>query len=69
MSYVNYTVLDDGFTVGQAYRSLKKCWIGYRIAKVDGNKEEMTIYAERIRKLQRQLGLRMSLFPHLLLED
>jgi len=44
---------------------LKKAWKGFRIAKVQGDKERMKEYATKIRTLQGQLGVPLAKFPEL----
>ena len=41
----------------RTYRSLKREWIGFKIAKKDGNHDKMKYYAEGIQKFERQLRL------------
>lgn len=53
------------YTTGQTWGALKKAWRGYRIAKVQNKKDEMLKYAERIRKLQKDLGVVQAKFPEL----
>jgi hypothetical protein len=36
----------------RTYRSLKRAWIGYKIAKKDGDHEKMKYYAEGIQKFE-----------------
>jgi len=52
-------------TEGQTWAALKKCWRAYKIAKVRSEKEKMVEYANRIRSLQRELGLPQAPFPEL----
>jgi hypothetical protein len=49
----------------RTYRSLKRAWIGFKIAKKDGNHDKMKYYAEGIQKFERQLRLPVSNFPEL----
>jgi hypothetical protein len=44
---------------------LRKCWLGYKIAKNDGDEEKMIHYAEGIQKFQCELGLAVEDFSHL----
>ena len=48
------------------YRSLKRAWIGFRIAYREGNEEKMKYYAEGIQKFERQLGRAVTNFSELL---
>ncbi len=53
------------YSKGQTWGALKKAWRGYKVAKVQNNKEDMRKYAERIRALQKELGLAQAKFPDL----
>ena len=44
----------------KTYRSLKRAWIGFKIAKKDGDHGKMKYYAEGIQKFERQLRLPVS---------
>jgi len=51
------------YTKGQTWGALKKAWKGYKIAKVQNDKEKMKEYAGRIRTLQGELGVAQAKFP------
>ena len=53
------------YTKGQTWGALKKAWRGYKVAKVQKNMADMRKYAERIRTLQKELGLPQAPFPDL----
>lgn len=53
------------FTKGQTWGALKKSWRAYKIAKVQKKREEMVTYAQRIRTLQKELGVPLAKFPDL----
>lgn len=53
------------YTKGQSWAALKKAWRAYKIAKVQGDTTNMLKYAERIRKLQEELGLPKAHFPEI----
>ena len=53
----------------RTYRSLKKAWIGFKIAKQKGNYDKMKYYAEGIQKFERQLRLPVSNFSDILKEE
>ena len=57
--------MSSQYTKGQSWGALKKAWRGYKVAKVQKNMEDMKKYAERIRTLQRELGLVQAKFPEL----
>jgi hypothetical protein len=54
------------FAENRTYRSLKRAWIGFRIAYREGNEEKMKYYAEGIQKFERQLGRGVSNFSDIL---
>jgi hypothetical protein len=47
----------------ETWGGLRKCWKGFRIAKVDGDAEKQKYYAKGIRKFQRELKISVSEFP------
>jgi hypothetical protein len=53
----------------RTYRSLKRAWIGFKIAKKDCNHDKMKYYAEGIQKFERQLHLPVSDFSDILKGD
>lgn len=53
------------YTKGQTWGALKKAWKAYKIAKVQKDVEKMKLYAERIRTLQKELGVKQAEFPDL----
>ena len=61
----NSTSNGSDFTVGQSWGALRKSWKGYRIAKVQANNEKMVEYANKIRKIQGELGISVAAFPNL----
>ena len=50
------------FTKGQTWGALKKSWTAYKIAKVQNDKPKMKEYADRIKTLQKELGLKQAEF-------
>jgi hypothetical protein len=56
-------LLDSGFYDTETCGALRKCWTGFRIAKVDGDTKKMEYYAKDIRKFQRELKRSVSEFP------
>jgi hypothetical protein len=50
----------------RTYRSLKRAWTGFKIAKKDGDHDKMKYYAEGIQKFERQLRLPVSTFSDIL---
>ena len=53
----------------RTYRSLKRAWTGYKIAKKDAYRDKMKYYAEGIQKFERQLRLPVSNFSDILKEE
>jgi hypothetical protein len=47
----------DEYVKRRTYRSLKRAWTGYKIAKKDGDHDKMKYYAEGIQKFEKQLRL------------
>ncbi|HKG88246.1 MAG TPA: hypothetical protein VKA95_07955 [Nitrososphaeraceae archaeon] len=61
--------LPSQYVEKRTYRSLKRAWIGFKIAKQEGNHDKMKYYAEGIQKFQRQLSLTVSTFSDILKEE
>ena len=61
--------LPSEYVEKRTYRSLKRAWIGFKIAKQEGNHDKMKYYAEGIQKFQRQLRLPVSNFSDILKEE
>jgi hypothetical protein len=57
-----HEVLPSGYYTNQAWGALQKCWVGYNIAINKWEYDKQRMYAKRIRKLQRELGLELSDF-------
>lgn len=62
----NLKYWEPSFGERRTYRSLKRAWIGFRIAYREGNEEKMKYYAEGIQKFERQLGHAVSSFADIL---
>jgi hypothetical protein len=60
--------LPSEYTERRIYRSLKRAWIGFNIAKQEGNHDKMKYYAKGAQKFQRQLHLPVSNFSDILKE-
>lgn len=64
--YDCYRLVKGGiFNRGQSWKALKKCWNGYKIAKSDNDITSMLMYAQRIQKIQYELGVAVVHFPRL----
>jgi hypothetical protein len=61
--------LPSEYVVKRTYRSLKRVWIGFKIAKQEGNYDKMKYYAEGIQKFRRLLRLPVSNFSDILKEE
>jgi hypothetical protein len=59
----------QNFIERRAYHSLKRAWIGFRIAKKDSDHDKLKYYAEGIQKLERRLRLPVSDFSDILNGD
>jgi hypothetical protein len=57
------------YVVRRTYRSLKRAWIGFKIAKREGDHDKLKYYAEGIQKFERQLRLPVSDFSDILKEN
>jgi hypothetical protein len=53
----------------RTYRSLKRAWTGFKIAKRDADPDKMKYYAEGINKFERQLRLPVSNFSNVFNEN
>jgi hypothetical protein len=61
--------LPSEYAEKRTHHSLRRAWIGFKIAKQKGNHDKMNYYAEGIQKFQRQLRLPVSNFPDILKEE
>lgn len=50
-------LLPDGYHMTQSWVALCKSWNGFFMSKREGDHEYMKMYADQIRKLQKNLGL------------
>jgi hypothetical protein len=55
-------MLPSGYYVSQTYGALHKCWLGFVIAKEKEEWDKIDLYAIRIQKLQKELGLEITDF-------
>jgi hypothetical protein len=53
----------------RTYRSLKRAWIEFKIAKKDGDHDKLRYYAKGIQKFERQLRLPVSNLSDILKEE
>ena len=55
-------MLPSGYFESQVWGALQKCWIGFVIAKEKHEMDRIEIYARRINKWQRELGIQQTDF-------
>ena len=65
LTTANQTTSRGTFTIAQSWGALRKAWKGYRIAKVQDDNARMIEYANKIRKIQGELGISVASFPQL----
>jgi hypothetical protein len=58
-------ILPCGFEYGQSWGALRKCWKMYKYAHRIEDGEQMLEYAQKIQKLQTQLGIPTASFPNI----
>ncbi len=64
-----YVLLPCRRTVAQSWAALRKCWLGFYIAKSQDNRGGMQKYAYRIRKIQTQMGIKPTDFDTDILDE
>ena len=63
------TVLKPGYIVNQTQKALSKAWLGYTIAKNEGEDDKMVYYAAVIQKLRKELGLPPANLSHIDIDE
>jgi len=58
-------LLESGYTDMETWGALRKCWRGYNISRSRIDLEKQVMYAERIQKLQKELGLEITNFANI----
>lgn len=58
-------MLECGFTYMQTWGALQKCWVGYNISRSKCDLKNQIMYAERIQKLQKELGIEITNFENI----
>ena len=58
-------LLKSDYYDNQGWGCLRKCWLGYKIAKSEGDEDKMVHYAKGIQRLQCDLGIDIEDFSHL----
>jgi len=62
-------MLPCNFLVKSTWAALRKCWLGFEISLSNDDREGMTEFAYRIRKLQRQLAVSPTNFDPAILSE
>jgi len=62
-------VLPCGRTLAASWAALRKCWLGFNIAKSQDNILRAQEYAYRIRKIQNQMGIKPTDFDHDIIDE
>ena len=58
-------MLKSGFTDKQTCGALQKCWIGYNVSRSKLDLKNQVMYAERIQKVQTELGIEVTNFENI----
>lgn len=53
---------DQNCNYGTCMNNLRKSWMGFKIAKSQGDYDSMLDYAARIQEIQRAIGFRVTVF-------
>ena len=62
------TILPCGYTIAQSWAALRKSWLGFNISHCNGDWSGMSKYAYQIRKLQLQMGIKLTHFDRAILD-
>jgi hypothetical protein len=62
-------VLPCGRTLAASWAALRKCWLGFNIAKSQNNILRMQEFAYRIRKIQNQMGIKPTDFDQDIIDE
>ena len=62
-------LLPCGCTIAESWAALRKCWLGFDITKDQGDKDGMAEYANRIRKMQAEMGIKPTNFDSDILDE
>ncbi|HEX9319126.1 MAG TPA: hypothetical protein VF884_09340 [Nitrososphaeraceae archaeon] len=61
--------LPCGKTVAESWAALRKAWLGFKIALSNGNTDLMTHYASFITKVQMEMGIEVTDFDSVILDE
>ena len=59
-----YDLLSSDYYENQTWGALQKCWLGFTIAKNKQEDDKLEIYARRIQKFEKQLGIKVTDFSN-----
>ena len=59
-----YEILRSGYYENQTWGALNKCWLGFVIAKEKYEWDKLDMYARRIQRLEKELGLTQTDFSN-----
>ena len=62
-------ILPCGKTLAQSWAGLRKAWLGFKIARSNGDRALMTHYASFIIKVQKEMGLQVTTFGSDIIDD
>ena len=57
-----HKLLSSGYFENQTWGALQKCWLGFTIAKEKAEWDKIEMYARRIKRLEKELGLTQTDF-------
>lgn len=57
----------SGYSISQCFNVLRKLWNAYHISRSEKNIEKMIKYAKAIQDVQKDMGIKTTSFPHLVL--
>ena len=60
----NENMFPSGYYESQTWGALHKCWLGFVIAKKKREWDKIDLYARRIMKLERELGIDVTDFSN-----
>ena len=52
-------------TINQKWKELRKAWISYKFAKLDGSKQDTIKWAREIQRLEKELNVEVAKFVEL----
>ena len=58
-------ICPSGYSISQCFNVLRKLWFAYHKSRHEENLERMKKYADAIQKVQEDMGIKTTSFPHL----